>query len=370
MVHPRARASVKIALAHPYVWPRVRRGAERYAADLAGWLTARGHDVDLVAGPNEQADPAVAGRVVTTPFPPALQAWLQRHRVSEVDSFGLTTWPTLRRGRYDVVHAFVPSAAVAARLAGRPTVFTAMGHPAPELIGRRLLDRPIFWAAVRAAHVRAGLSDASARAFEELTGRPAMTLAPGVRLADFPLRPAPAAGPPRVLFSGDLGVARKGLDTLLSAWPAVLRRHPDARLWLSGPGDPSWARSAAPSWESVDELGVGTPADVVTRYTEATVTALPADGEAFGLVLLESLACGTPVVCADRGGPPEIVREDVGRVAPYGDPDRLAAALLDAIALAGLDATPGRCRDRAALWDWSVVGPRHEQVYAGVVRRS
>jgi glycosyltransferase involved in cell wall biosynthesis len=99
---------------------------------------------------------------------------------------------------------------------------------------------------------------------------------------------------------------------------------------------------------------------------------MPSEHEAFGLVLAESLACGTPVVCTDDGGMPEIVNDPaIGRTFPVGDVDAFAQALDDVIDLARDPLTPARCRESALRWDWQTsVGPKHEALYRRVARRA
>src|SRR5205807_5532911 len=128
-----------------------------------------------------------------------------------------------------------------------------------------------------------------------------------------------------------------------------------------GPGDPAWAfaelGAAKASVEAaVDILGAAPTRELAARYRSATVTVLPSRDDAFGIVLLESLACGTPAVCCSAGGMPEIISlSEVGRVAPYGDARALARALEEAISLAGDPATSALCREHARRWDWSEV---------------
>jgi phosphatidylinositol alpha-mannosyltransferase len=223
---------------------------------------------------------------------------------------------------------------------------------------------------VRQVRVPAALSHSAADGVEALYGRRPLVLPPGVRTADFATRSAPPPGPPVLLFNAFAGDPRKRLDLLLEAMPAVLEQLPDARLQLGGGGDASTAldrlepgvrRAVEPV---VDDLGAGELADVPDRYRGATVSVLPSVDEAFGLVLVESLACGTPVVCSRSGGMPEIVTDDVGRVAPPDDRAALAAAIVAAVDLARDPRSPARCADRAGHWDWDVVGPLHELAYA------
>jgi glycosyltransferase involved in cell wall biosynthesis len=148
----------------------------------------------------------------------------------------------------------------------------------------------------------------------------------------------------------------------------VLERYPDARLQLSGGGDPSWALT--PADRNVDVIGAGDPADVPERYRRATVTVLPSVSEAFGLVLVESLACGTPAIGTDSGGAASIVDDErVGRIVPARNGEALAAAINECIELARDPATPARCRAHSMRWGWDeVIGPEHERVYGNVRR--
>ena len=347
---------MRIALAAPYSWPEVRRGGERYLHDLAGWLRDAGHEVEVVTG---------TGRRV--------HHWTARRGLTPVDTFGLAAWLPLLRTRCDVVHALVPSAAVAARAARLPVLYTMLGLPTAEHFGRRPFDRRLFEAAVRRSQVVAALSPAAADAVRALVPVDVRVLPPGVRTERFPVEPAPRTGPPRLLFPADASDPRKGLGSALRALDLVLDRLPDARLVVGGPGDPSAALAGATerARAAVDVIGVGELADVPQRYRSATVTLLPARYEAFGLVLVESLASGTPAVALAEGGPLHVLDDPAtGRLAPVGDVAALADAVVAAVELAARPGTAERCARRAARWDWETsVGPAHEAVYADVLAK-
>lgn len=346
---------MRVALAHPYSWPDVVRGGERIVADLEHVLTAAGHHVDVVTG---------AGR--------GLHQRLARRGLSQIDTFGLSAFAPLVRLRPDVVHAFVPSAALAARAAGLPVVYTHLGLPRRQYFEDRRAQRWLFHAAVRRSTVVAGFSRAAAEAIRALTGRTVEELPPGVRLDQFPLESGPRSGPPRILFASDASDPRKGLPSLLAALDHLLDSHPDARLQLACPGDPhpALAAAGARARAATDVLGPSLT-QVAARYRAATVTVLPSRYEAFGLVLVESLASGTPAVALAEGGPVEILDDPlVGRTAPTRDPVALSRAIRAAIGLAGDAATPARCARHARRYDWqSVVGPAHERIYRVASRR-
>ena len=99
--------ALRIALVHPYAWPDVRRGGERYLDDLAWYLSEVGHDVDVITG-TEGASSVSEGRVSSRRRHHVLPGALRRRGVSPVDTFGLIALPSLVRRRYDVVHALTP----------------------------------------------------------------------------------------------------------------------------------------------------------------------------------------------------------------------------------------------------------------------
>lgn len=366
---------MRIGIAHPHVWPDVRRGAERYADDLAWYLRGQGHVVELVAGTTgPSADEERPDGIVVRRRHNVGMVKLARLGIDPAQAFALTILPELRRQRYDVVHAMVPSAALAAWLARTPSVFTFIGHPTrPQFAGRRR-DLELHRIASRLATVTTALSRASAASVGELFGRLPQVVPPGVRVAQFGGMRRPTHGPPRLLFSAAPSDRRKGLDLLLLALDQVLDSCPEARLAVSGQGEPDWAIArlgdrAQRVVEAVDLLGPGAPEEVPARYRDATLTVLPAVDEAFGLSLVESLAAGTPVVCTRDGGMTDIVdAPQVGRTFAVGDAADLTAALLGVIDLAQDPATAAACALHARRWDWEEsVGPLHEALYEAAI---
>jgi glycosyltransferase involved in cell wall biosynthesis len=211
------------------------------------------------------------------------------------------------------------------------------------------------------------LSDASAVGLRAGWSRNADVLGGGVDVGRF----APSGARhirPALLYSGTLTDERKNLRLLLGAVAVLRRTYPDLELWLSGPGDPSVLIGSAPATAraAVVELGLGTEDEQASRYGRAWVTVLPSKNEAFGLCLVESLACGTPIVAlAHGGGPAEIVQPGIGFVSG-ATPTELAEACGSAIELARLPDTVEACRAASEQYDWkrSVV-PRLEQIYRG-----
>jgi glycosyltransferase involved in cell wall biosynthesis len=206
------------------------------------------------------------------------------------------------------------------------------------------------------------LSRHAAAAFQRWLGVRARVIHPGVDLDAF--RPGGERDErPTILCASPLDVPAKRVELLLEALPAVRRSRPDARLLLQRPGDPRLARHAVDRASGV-ELMAPDPALLAVAYQRAWVTALPSVGEAFGLVLAESLACGTPAVGRRAGGIAEVVdRPEVGRTFAGDDPGEVARALLAALELAEDPATAAACRARAEEFSLQRCVTAYEALY-------
>ncbi len=114
-------------------------------------------------------------------------------------------------------------------------------------------------------------------------------------------------------------------------------------------------------------LGVGDASGQGDRYGTAWTTCLPSVADSFGMALIESLACGTPLVVTTDGAPQELVTEGVtGEICEPGDPAGLAAACLRAIALARAPETADACRSSVARFEWRTgLAPYVEALYRG-----
>jgi phosphatidylinositol alpha-mannosyltransferase len=259
-------------------------------------------------------------------------------------------------------------------------VFTNLGNPdrsyyrsrpglMTEVEGERRAARRIWkqhLRVVRHVDVYGCLSRYAAGKLESGFGRQADITPGGVSLDRF----TPAAertAHPTLLYSGSLTEPRKGVAALVEALDIVAGKEPNVRLWLSGPGDPAalLERATERVRERVDVLPLGSP-DLAAVYGTAWVTVLPSVHEAFGLSLVESLACGTPVVGTDHASLPELVQPGVGALARPDDPVSLAEACLAALELAREPDIAARCRHAAEPYDWDrAVAPHLLRLYQG-----
>jgi glycosyltransferase involved in cell wall biosynthesis len=339
-------------LLSPCFWPEVRRGGERFTRELADALLARGHHPRLITSHRGRPRRAVEDglpilRLPRPPSGPRLGRMFEPY-VTHVP----LSYAALRLGDYELAHAVYPNDALAAarwrKVTGRPAVLSYLGIPTREWMGvqRR---REVLGIALRGCDVVVALSRHAAAAFEDVLGYEAPVISPGVDLEAF--RPAPArASTPTIICSAAADEPRKHVAVLVEALGLVRRERPDARLVLSRPRRPDAVRRAgvpldAPglAWVDLDDR-----ATLARAYGEAWVSALPSVDEAFGLVLAEAMACGTPAVGYDHGATPEVIdRPGVGLLFDRLEPAVLARTLLEAMELSQRPETAAACRARA-----------------------
>lgn len=381
---------LRVALVCPYSFSRPG-GVQNHVLGLAGWLLAQGHDPRVLAP--GRPDPAAlraaglepwrftsTGRGLPVPY---------NGSVARVSCGPLTVavvhrW--LRRIRPDVVHVhepMTPSASLVATLHAEVPVVATFHTATPGSRSMRLAYRvaPGVSARIRGA---IAVSEVARRVVHEHGGPEAGVVGNGISMdehaGDRPTSPSPARiqpGPtaaaragavepawrggshPRITFVGRHQEARKGFDVLLQALPSIRAVHPDVELAVVGPGrrhDDGPVHYLGP----LDDRGRN-------RVLAATdVYVAPNTGrESFGIVLLEAFAQGAPVVASDLPAFREVSSDQHGPVAllaPPGDPQALAATILASLELRD-EQRRARARDRAAQFDWQVVGPQVVQRY-------
>jgi phosphatidylinositol alpha-1,6-mannosyltransferase len=124
----------------------------------------------------------------------------------------------------------------------------------------------------------------------------------------------------------------KGMDTLITALPRLLTRWPELQLVLAGAGDDrGWLEDLAEKngvYRHVHFLSGLSSSELAACYAACEIFALPSRGEGFGLVYLEAMAKGKPVIGGSHGGAPEVIQDGVtGYLVPHGDPIQLATSL-------------------------------------------
>jgi phosphatidylinositol alpha-mannosyltransferase len=272
--------------------------------------------------------------------------------------------------RFDLLHLHEP-------LAPGPTITSVLVKPVPLLgtyhaagvIGAYRWTRPLIgWVSSRVDHKTAVSPEAAQMAKKHLGGDYEI-LFNGIEIDRFAkARPAPKAGP-TVLFLGR-HEPRKGLSVLLEAAKLL---PPDVTVWIAGDG-PETARLKAQYRrdDRLQWLGSLTEADKLARLRAADALCVPSlGGESFGLVLLEGMAAGTPVVASDLAAYQLVARDgtDAG-LFTTGDARALAKCILDALDRTDVvDRRIAAGRERAEEFSMARLATIYSQRYACLLDR-
>jgi glycosyltransferase involved in cell wall biosynthesis len=170
------------------------------------------------------------------------------------------------------------------------------------------------------------------------------------------------------LYVGNF-VSVKGLEVLLEAFALVSQQLPQAKLVMVGSGELELTLKAQAQKLEIDRQVIWqnrkSHSEIPLWMSAADFLVLPSLSEGYGLVVLEALACGTPVIASRVGGVPEIlISSDLGMMAPPGDSDALVRAMLEAAAKKW-DAK--KLVDYAHSNTWTERAQRFLQIYQNVL---
>jgi phosphatidyl-myo-inositol alpha-mannosyltransferase len=362
---------VRIALVCPYAFDDPG-GAQTHVRELAERLLGKGHAV-VVLAPVRAGAPepwlVPVGRPVdlryngsNVPIDP--RPWSRRRVREALAAFGP-----------HVVHVhepMAPSTGLWALLEARVPVVGTFHSGATRA---RLVDlaAPVLRRVARRLTVRIAVSEAARRFAEPLVGGPFEIVPNGVETARFATAvPADLPAGARLLFVGRLD-QRKGFPVAVEAFARLAPIRPGLRLLVAGDGPERIAVDALPAdvRPRVTMLGTVSNQDLPRYHAASDIYVGPAiGGESFGIVLVEAMAAGLPVVASGVAGYDEVVHDGVdGLLVPPRDPEALARAIgkvLDDPALARRLGDAGR--ERAATFDWSVIVERIEAIYEQALR--
>jgi phosphatidyl-myo-inositol alpha-mannosyltransferase len=364
---------VKVGLVCPYTWD-VPGGVQAHVHDLAIALIGLGHDVSVITPADDESalPPYITstGRAVPVPYNGAVA----RMAFGPLSARRVRRW--LREGDFDVVHVHEPTTPSLSLLAtwsfDGPLVATF--HTSVQRARTLAAAYPILQTALEKMSARIAVSQAARRTLVEHLGGDAVMIPNGVSMATFAdVEPFPGwPGEGGALgFLGRFDEARKGLPVLLAAFETLAAARPGLRLLIAGPGDADEVRRALPAEliERVEILGQVSDVDKARMLRSVDVYVAPnIGGESFGIVLLEAMAVGTPVLASDL----EAFRAVLdggrsGRLFATGDPDdlaRKAAELLDDPDARAALVALGRATARS--YDWSTVARDIVRVYETV----
>jgi glycosyltransferase involved in cell wall biosynthesis len=284
-----------------------------------------------------------------------------------------STWRAIRKLRPDVIHAhwLVPqglTVAVLGAFSKKVPPFVVTSHGADLFALRSWPLRALKRFVARRAASMTVVSNAMLTALEQqgIRNDHAQVQPMGVDLCtQFVPDPSIERNPNEILFVGRL-VKKKGLRYLLEAMPKVLEKHPRAFLTIAGFGpDELPLRRKAYSLgvsERVQFLGAVTPSRLPDLYRRATLFVAPfveakgGDQEGLGLVTVEAIGCGCPVIVSDLPAVADVIEDASLRVRP-ADRGALASTIIAQMNCDANDLRSKADRRRQHVlkhFDWSV----------------
>ena len=368
---------MKIGIVTPYAYP-MPGGVNDHVGSLYRVLRARGHDVRIITSSHglqkaSEGDIIRVGKGFSVPFNGSMGT------ITLSPTYLAQMRAILERERFDVLHyhePFVPFLSlVTLTLSTSVNVgtFHAFGGLSISYeFGKRMLGHY-----AGKLHGRIAVSPAARHFISRYFPGEYKIVPNGVEPGRYQ-RAVPIAryrdGVPNILFVGRME-PRKGLIHLLRAFRKLQRDGVRARLLLvgTGPGEREARRYVLTrQLDDVEFLGRVSEAQKAQLFKTADIYVSPATGrESFGIVLLEAMSAGAPIICSDIHGYRGVVRrERDGILVEPGNADALAASIRRLIDDPELRAQLSRAgEERAQLFTWERVGQAVEEYYGFVIRR-
>lgn len=363
--------SLRIALVTEYYYPHLG-GVCEHVHFFAREARRRGHHVDVITShiPGAQPQPHVIRLGRSQPV------YCNGSQARITVGLGLRRQMrnVLRRGRYDVVHVHSPLTPVLPLLAIEEaecpvigTFHTYFDRSVGYTLGRRYFQKRLDMLSSAIA-----VSRSTTVALDRYFDADWKIIPNGIDTDVFnPAAPAPKGFPrdvPTILFLGRFD-PRNGLSTLIDSFRLVKGSSREAKLIVVGDG---------PLRDHYYRLAGGDP-DIVfvgavlegrpSYYAHSTVYACPTTKASFGITLLESMACETPVVCSDILGFRDVVEHDrEALMVPCGDHRALADSLVQILDDPGLAMRLGSTgRQNSLSYSWPRVTSQVLDVYRAVL---
>jgi len=363
---------MRIGMVCPYSFD-VPGGVQSHILQLAEVMRERGHYVSVLAPSSPHVtlpDYVVSGgKAVPIPY----NGSVARLRFGPATHRMVKRW--LAAGDFDVLHLHEPNAPslslLALMIADGPIVATF--HTSTT----KSLGLSMFQGILRPWNEkimgRIAVSDLARRWQIEALGSDAVQIPNGVDVASYtcaPLLPEYPRPGKTVLFLGRFDEPRKGMAVLLAALPSLVERFADIEILIVGRGDEDELREQAGDLAGhLRFLGQVDDATKASALRSADVYCAPnTGGESFGIVLVEAMAAGTPVVASNLDAFRRVLEDGAaGLLVPIEDPGALAEAVVTVLTDDALRAgNVAAASEAVRQYDWQVVADDITMVYETV----
>ncbi|MEI2786113.1 MAG: glycosyltransferase family 4 protein [Candidatus Nanopelagicales bacterium] len=365
---------MKVGIVCPYDWTSPG-GVKAHVHDQAVTLQRFGHEVSVLAPVDDDDYPLEdfvvdGGQPVSVPY----NGSVAKVNFGPVSAARVRRW--IKEGDFDVLHVHEPASptlSVLACWAARGPI-VATYHSSQTRSRALSAAYYLMQTAMEKISARIAVSEAARQTLVKFLGGDAVLIPNGVMCAPFE-QAEPLPGYPRtdptVFFIGRIDEPRKGLPILLAALPGITATYPGVQILVAGPGDQGEALADLPEQfrSHVRFLGLVSDQEKASAFASADLYVAPnTGGESFGIVLLESMAAGTPVVASDLEAFARVLDDGrCGVLFRSEDAGSLATAVTtllgDHTRRQQLTVTG---HARARQFDWDVVAREIEQVYESV----
>lgn len=369
--------ALRVGIVCPYSFD-APGGVQFHVRDLAAALTSAGHHAEVLAPADDDTvlPPHVVGAGKAIPI--KYNGSVARLAFGPVVAARVRKW--LADGDFDIVHIHEPAVPSLSVLALWSCEVPIVGTFHSSQTRSRMLQiaSPFVRPALEKLRARIAVSEDARRTLVDHLGGDAVVIPNGVYVDDFASaerdeRFAGTPDAPTVAFLGRLDEPRKGLAVLTAAVPALVARFPGIRILVAGRGD----EGAAAARETLGELARhltflgGISDDDKARLLKSVDVYLAPQtgGESFGIVLVEAMSAGTCVVASDLPAFERVLADgQAGRLFTTGDPEALAAAVIDVLEDdTGRTALIARASTEVLAYDWSTVTAQVLTVYQTVL---
>jgi len=362
---------MRIGMVCPYDWG-TPGGVRSHIQGLVATLQSRGHEVSVLTPVDDESclpEWAVpGGKPISVSYNGSVAGL----------SFGVRATRRVRRwirdGEFDVLHVHEPLAPSLSILSCWSAQGPIVGTWHSSLDRSRILSAgySIAQTAMEKMSARIAVSEDARRTLVTHVGGDAVLIPNGVRTADFHVK-VRATDPekPTLLFLGRVDEPRKGLDVLIAALPDIVAAIPTVSLLIAGPGETEGhLEDVAPGLRQHIHI-IGNVSDEARRdlFGRSDLYIAPQiGGESFGIVLIEAMASGTPVLASDLPAFRRVTGDgQSGALFRTGDPAALASAAIELLREPSRReqlATVGLAR--AQVFDWERIVDEVLAVYDSV----
>ena len=354
----------------PYGWD-TPGGVQVHIKELAENFIAKGHQVSVIAPVSDEGAITEewlvnAGRPISVPFNGAVAKVL----FGPIATSRVRQW--IAQGQFDVIHLHepvVPSLSLLACWSAEGAIVATFHASSPKQKALTAVS-PMLEPVLEKITARIAVSEMARKTLTDHFTTDAVIIPNGINASLY--RSAPEnyswKGPFTLGFLGRFDEDRKGLGVLLAALPHILKKFPEARVLVAGPGDAdaAYKKMDAPTRAKVTFLGRLSDAEKQSFFKSIDIYVAPnIRGESFGIILAEAMAAGTPIVASDIEAFNAVLEGgDSGTLFHVGDSKDLAAKVIHLLAQPNLATSIAeRASEAAERFDWVSVADDIFHVY-------